>query len=1187
MADLKIIDLPALSVQSGTDLKEVSTNGTGSYKESRAQELVYINSNAQITEIQVTNLTTDLASKLNLSGGTMTGFLTLNANPVTNLEAATKQYVDGIGAAVTFQQTYNNSGGSPSFTVGSGGFSIKDSSANNLFLIEPQMVGYSMLLASQQGISLANITNGGFSQFNGDSSLNYLPVDKLAGNPNYTFTAQSIIPSNTFATAGNYSFGFSDESSSPSGFFNISLTNSGTLNSLFYATGTTTGKIPRVGINAQLLVGVPYGNPSNQNAAAQINSTTQGFLPPVLSSTQESTLTALLGSGDSGLSWYNSTTDVPTYWDGFDKQQLLAVDNIIQGSNMTITNHGDGTVTFSSSGGGSTTTQVQGSFNFLSTTLNTVTGSDTPINCASGTFNAVNPVGTNVTTATVSGVTTAIIQNTSTGGRWCSINYDLTMYIPSGSGQIYNFTVYTNTGAVAFFQRYVFPGGAPTYVPINICAPMVFLNTNDYVYLAVSGSGSSLNFNTQYFNGRLLDTTISSVASTNGIVTSTAVTTNSNFYPTFVSSSSGSNQSLDTSSGFSINPFTNILTIAGINVSGLNTSQAVVTDASRNLTSLSYGSGSVGLSLVQRDSSGNFSAAVASFSGVKISGISASQAVVTDGSNNLASLFYGSTTVANSLVERDGSGNFSAGIITASLSGNATTSTTATNATNVATTQVSSNASYYPLMAASSTNSNQASDLATGLTYNPSTNILSTTGLNLSGLTASVLVAADSSKNLTSVGAGTTTTVLHGNASGIPTYSAVSLVNDITGTLGIGNGGLGFTTATTGDLFLATATNTPGKLAAVAGGSVLASVGTSTAPAWQSSPTLTGLTLSGLTSGSILFAGASGVLSQDNANFFYDATNHRTYLGSTSATSFQSPTRLNMYGVAGGTGSINFYTNTDLYPTMQLLNYDHNNIMLSFDAYWNGSNWTSGYTGSNFQLNKSGAVLAFNCASITQGSTISSWTTGMQLGTSGAVSVPAGGGSTTTLTIGGSAANLTTTTPAVNISSAYGAGNYISFGGSGRSIGLVGGSPGSLFISRNLNISNTSYIYASTNVGCALELSGPGAAVVPGGFRFRTTPSGTSGTTATMTDMLTISNTGMMGLNTASNGQRGSVTLSGATTTVNTTAAVTGCYIGLSNTSVGGTAGFYTISITNATSFTITSSAGVLDTSTLQWFIMS
>ena len=73
------------------------------------------------------------------------------------------------------------------------------------------------------------------------------------------------------------------------------------------------------------------------------------------------------------------------------------------------------------------------------------------------------------------------------------------------------------------------------------------------------------------------------------------------------------------------------------------------------------------------------------------------------------------------------------------------------DANNVKTTQVSNNATYFPLFVASSTNSYQPCDLGLGLTFNPSTNILSTTGLNLSGLGPSTMVATDGSKNLISV----------------------------------------------------------------------------------------------------------------------------------------------------------------------------------------------------------------------------------------------------------------------------------------------------------------------------------------------------------------------------------------------------------------------------------------------------
>src|SRR5678816_816181 len=45
------------------------------------------------------------------------------------------------------------------------------------------------------------------------------------------------------------------------------------------------------------------------------------------------------------------------------------------------------------------------------------------------------------------------------------------------------------------------------------------------------------------------------------------------------------------------------------------------------------------------------------------------------------------------------------------------------------------------------------------------------------------------------------------------------------------------------------------------------------------SPTFVGLTLSGLTAGSVVFAGTAGVLSQDNANLFWDAPNKYLALG--------------------------------------------------------------------------------------------------------------------------------------------------------------------------------------------------------------------------------------------------------------------------------------------------------------------
>lgn len=113
---------------------------------------------------------------------------------------------------------------------------------------------------------------------------------------------------------------------------------------------------------------------------------------------------------------------------------------------------------------------------------------------------------------------------------------------------------------------------------------------------------------------------------------------------------------------------------------------------------------------------------------------------------------------------------------------------------------------------------------------------------------------------------GTTTTLLHGNASGNPSWAAVSLTADITGALAIANGGVGFTTYTTGDIIIASATNTLSKLAAGTNTYVLTMA--SGVPAWVASSG----TISGLTSGRISFANSSSTIT-DDAALLWDNTN--------------------------------------------------------------------------------------------------------------------------------------------------------------------------------------------------------------------------------------------------------------------------------------------------------------------------
>lgn len=134
----------------------------------------------------------------------------------------------------------------------------------------------------------------------------------------------------------------------------------------------------------------------------------------------------------------------------------------------------------------------------------------------------------------------------------------------------------------------------------------------------------------------------------------------------------------------SLNVNGNITGVSGT-FSGLTASQAVFTDGSKNLVSnVITGTGNVVMS-AGPTLTGTIGAASETLSGtLSVTGaitnlnLTASQAVVTDSSKNLASLAYASANTANALVQRDGSGNFTAGTVTAALTGTASGNTTYT-----------------------------------------------------------------------------------------------------------------------------------------------------------------------------------------------------------------------------------------------------------------------------------------------------------------------------------------------------------------------------------------------------------------------------------------------------------------------------------------------------------------------------
>ncbi len=118
-------------------------------------------------------------------------------------------------------------------------------------------------------------------------------------------------------------------------------------------------------------------------------------------------------------------------------------------------------------------------------------------------------------------------------------------------------------------------------------------------------------------------------------------------------------------------------------------------------------------------------------------------------------------------------------------------------------------------------------------------------------------------------------------------------------------GGTSQTTYTQGDLLYASAANTLAKRAIGTTGQALVVSGG--IPTWGTLPVAgggTGTTTT-FTQGSIVFAGASGVYSQDNTNLFYNDSANQLQLGSTTSyTTGRSAARLQLSSAAFGTGSI-------------------------------------------------------------------------------------------------------------------------------------------------------------------------------------------------------------------------------------------------------------------------------------------
>lgn len=227
--------------------------------------------------------------------------------------------------------------------------------------------------------------------------------------------------------------------------------------------------------------------------------------------------------------------------------------------------------------------------------------------------------------------------------------------------------------------------------------------------------------------------------------------------------------------------------------------------------------------------------------GVSGSGLSGSASFTANQTGNTTFTITSNATdqnTASTIVSRDSSGNFSAGTITANLTG---TASTATNANNI---NISSNSSTdtttYLVVVGNNATGNQAPFIDPGLSYNANSNTLTTTqyaGEKVSLVTAtsetSIGINYNADQTFSVISSGILLLGIHGDSTTAPfrVLPNGTITNGTWNgsTIGTAYGGTNITSYTTGDILYASATNTLSKLAAGSTGNVLLAGST---PSW-------------------------------------------------------------------------------------------------------------------------------------------------------------------------------------------------------------------------------------------------------------------------------------------------------------------------------------------------------------------
>ena len=203
---------------------------------------------------------------------------------------------------------------------------------------------------------------------------------------------------------------------------------------------------------------------------------------------------------------------------------------------------------------------------------------------------------------------------------------------------------------------------------------------------------------------------------------------------------------------------------------------------------------------------------------------------------------------------------------------------------------------------------------ANGIVYGSGASALAVT---VAGTTGQVLVGNTGTAPSWSTLSGIGVTSFSAGSTGLTPSTATTGIVTLAGTLIAANGGTGFASYAVGDLLFASTTTVLSKLADVATGNALISGGIGVAPSYGKIGLTTHIsgtldvgnggtgTATAFTAGSVVFAGASGVYTQDNGELFWDNANDRLGIGTATPT-----VKLDVAGGVNNTGAFRSISGT-------------------------------------------------------------------------------------------------------------------------------------------------------------------------------------------------------------------------------------------------------------------------------------